>query len=201
MATSRTLHCLFYSHVWSIYQLEALGLIKSRNPLLVELSLEPRFAAVFDQLDKRHKGLAEVLQPGAQLQKLAYRAKHVNTPIILAANPAVSIGTLLAALSVMATVDSPVDEITVLVHINDGAQFADAYAFMSDFSIVWDVADYPNAALVALAESLVNEQCLGLDKWRGFYLSNHPNRQLPDTHARTSILQDILQHFPVLSPV
>lgn len=201
MALSRSVHCLFYSHVWSIYQLEALGLIKGKNPILVELSIESKFAAVFDRSEQRHKGLIELLQPNAQLHKLAYRPKNINTPIILAPNPKASVDALVAALSVVATVDSPVDDVTVLIHINDGAQFADAYPLMSDFSIVWDVADFPNAALLALTESLVRDQCLSKDKWKGFYLFNHPNRQLPENKVRESILRDLLNNFPVLSPV
>lgn len=201
MALSRPIHCLFYSHVWSIYQLEALGLIKAKNPLLVELSVESKFAAVFDRCDQRHKGLIELLQPGTQLHKLAYRAKNINTPIILAPNPKASVDALIAALSVIASVDSPIDDVTVLIHINDGAQFVDAYSLMSDFSIVWDVADFPNAALLALTQALAKEQCLSKNKWKGFHLFNHPNRQLPENKVRESILRGLLNDFPVLNSV
>jgi hypothetical protein len=201
MTTSRSIHCLFYSHVWSIYQLETLGLIKTGNELLVELALESKFAPAFDRDEARHKGLLELLQPGAQLHKIAYRPKNLNVPIILASNPPTTVDTLIAALSLVATVDSLIDEVTVLIHINDGPQFVSAYPLMSDFSIVWDIADFPSTGLLTLTESLVKEQCLNKDKWKGLHLCSHPNRQFPDNKLRESILRDLLNDFPALNSV
>lgn len=200
MSTSRPIHCLFYSHVWSVYQLEALGLIKAGGDLLLELALESRFAPVFARSGIQHKGITELLQPGFELQKLAYQPKNINNPIVLASNPSATVDALIAVLSLVKTVESPVDSVAVLIHINDALQFVDAYPLMDDFAIIWDVADFPNTALLALTESLAKEQCLSKDKWKGFHLCSHPGRQLPDTKARESILRNLLKDFPALSP-
>jgi hypothetical protein len=200
MSTSRPIHCLFYSHVWSIYQLEALGLIKAGGDLLVEMALESKFAPVFARSGIQHKGITDVLQLGFELQKLAYQPSNINNPIILAPNPLATADVLIAALALVKTVESPIDSVTVLIHINDALQFVDAYPLMTDYSIVWDVADFPNAALLALTESLAKEECLSKSKWKGFHLCNHPSRQLPDIKARESILRNLLKDFPALSP-
>jgi hypothetical protein len=199
MSTTRPIHCLFYSHVWTIYQLEALGLIKTGDEMLLELGLESRFADVFGRHEKR-RGLVRLLRPGMNLHMLAYQPQSLNVPIILAANPPATVDSLIAALSLVATVDSPIEKVTALVHINDGALFADAYPLMTDFSIVWDVADFPNAALQTLTEALVKQQCLSQDTWKGFHLCNHPGRQLPESQARESMLRNVLNDFPVLNP-
>jgi hypothetical protein len=199
MSTTRPIHCLFYSHVWTIYQLEALGLIKTGDEMLLELGLESRFADVFGRHEKR-RGLVRLLRPGMNLHMLAYQPQSLNVPIILAANPPATVDSLIAALSLVATVDSPIEKVTALVHINDGALFADAYPLMTDFSIVWDVADFPNAALQTLTEALVKQQCLSQDTWKGFHLCNHPGRQLPESQTRESMLRNVLNDFPVLNP-
>jgi hypothetical protein len=200
MATSRPIHCIFYSHVWSIFQLEALGLIKADgDEMLLELALESKFSTVFSRPEKR-RGLIRLLRPGINLHMLAYKPESLNVPIILASNPQTTPDLLIEALSLISAVESPIDKITALVHINDAPQFTAAYPLMCDFSIVWDVVDFPNAALSALSESLVMEQCLSKDKWKGFYLCNHPSRQLPDNKARESVLRNVLNDFPVLHP-
>jgi hypothetical protein len=200
MTTSRPIHCLFYSHVWTIYQLEELGLVKPGDEMLLELGLESRFSDVFGRHEKR-RGLIRLMKPGVNLHMLAYQPQSLHVPIILAPNPAETVEALLASLSLVATIESPIDRVTALVHINDGPLFADAYPLMDDFSIVWDVADFPNPALLALAESLVKEQCLSQDKWKGIHLCNHPGRQLPANKVRESMLRNALNEFPVLNPI
>ena len=199
MATSRPIHCIFYSHVWLIFQLEALGLIKSEDEMLLEIALESRFANVFGRPEKR-RGLIRLLRPGVNLLMLGYRPQNLNVPIILASNPQTTPDLLVEALALASTVESPVDKVTALIHINDAPQFIAAYPLMKDFSVVWDVADYPNAALSALTESLVMEQCLNKDTWKGFYLCNHSSRELHDNKARESILRGILNDYPALKP-
>lgn len=199
MIATRHIHCLFYSHVWTIFQLESLGLIKPGNEMLLELALESRFSDVFGRHEKR-RGLIRLMKPGMNLYMLAYRPESLNIPIILASNPPATVESLIAALSLVTTVESPIDKITVLMHINDGPLFANAYPLMTDFSIVWDVADFPNSSLLALTESLVKEQCLSQDKWKGFHLCNHPGRELPENRSRESMLRNLLTEFPILNP-
>ncbi len=196
---TRTLDCLFYSHAWSIYQLEKLGLIKTGNELVLELALESRLAPVFDQSEKRHQGLIPLLQPGTSLHKLAIRHNSVTSPVILAPNPSVAVDIQLSALALATSTESPIDKVITLIHVNDGPTFAGAYPMMSRFSIAWDVADYPNVELSNLTQSLVDQQCLSKEKWNGFFLGSHPDRQSPDNKLREAVLRSLLNEFPVLN--
>lgn len=199
MATSRSLHCLFYSHVWSIFQLETLGILKPGNGLLLELALDSKFAPVFGMTEKQ-KGLPSLLQPGIQLDQLTYKPDNVSAPIILAPNPPALSETLIAALALVESTDSPVADVTVLIHLNDAPHFSDAYPYMKDFAIVWDIADYPNSALTELTEVLVNGEHLSQASWKGFYLCNRQTGQLPEHKARELSLRTLLNDFPTLAP-
>lgn len=200
MFTTIPLHCVFYSHEWSIFQLESLGLIKTaKEEMILELAQESNFATVFGRPEKR-KGLIRLLRPGINLHMLAFRPEALGVPMVLAPVPAVPVESLVSAVALIPTLFSPIEKVTVLVHVNDGPAFADAFPLMSDFSIVWDTADYPTNALTELTQSLASANCLSKDKWKGFYLCNHPNRQFPDYKERESLLRKLLGDFPVLSP-
>jgi hypothetical protein len=198
MSTKRKVECVFYSHVWSIYELEKLGFIKAGNELIVELALESRLAPVFDRSEKTNKGLIPLLQQDVSLHKLAFRQNDIKAPVILAAFPSVAIDIQLSALSLLPAVESHIDKVIVLIHINDAPSFEGAYPIMDSFSIVWDMADHPGFELSALSRSLLNQQCLNKEKWKGFFLCNHPNRQLSDNVLRESILRRLLNDFPLL---
>jgi hypothetical protein len=198
MSTIRKVECVFYSHVWSIYELENLGFIKTGNELIVELALESRLAPVFDRSEKINKGLITLLQQGVSLHKLAFRQSDIKAPIILAPFPSVATDIQLSALSLLPAVESHIDKVIALIHINDAPTFAGAFPIMDGFSIVWDIADHPGFELSALSRSLLNQQCLNKEKWKGFFLCNHPNRQLSDKALRESILRTLLCDFPAL---
>ncbi|MBK8814913.1 MAG: hypothetical protein IPN42_05110 [Methylococcaceae bacterium] len=198
MTADTKIECLFYSHVWTIYELENLGFIKTGDELLMELATESRFAPVFDRSEKTSKGIVSLLQPGFSVHKLAFRHSAIKAPIVLAPNPPVAIDHQLAALSLLPSIENHADKVIVLIHVNDAPSFAPAFAIMDNFSIVWDMADFPGIALSALGRSLLNQQCLNKETWKGFFLCNHPNRKLPDIKIRESVLKMLLNEFPVL---
>ncbi len=198
MGGKKVIECVFYSHVWSIYELEKLGFLTFEDALIVELAAESRFAPVFDKTDKSHKGIVALLQPGVHLHKLAIRQPGIKAPVILAPNPPVPIDIQLSAVSLLPSVESSVEKMILMIHVNDAAQFAGAYAVSDTFSIVWDVADYPGAELSELGRTLLNRQCLNRETWKGFFLCNHPHRHLPDIALRESILRALLKEFPTL---
>lgn len=198
MVGKKVIECVFYSHVWSIYELEKLGFVTSGDETIIELAAESRFAAVFDKSDKSHKGILALLQPSVHLHKLAIRQPGVRAPVILAPNPPVPVDILLSAVPLLPSVESAAEKIIMMIHINDAALFAGAYAVADTFSIVWDLADYPGTELSELGRTLLNRQCLNRERWKGFFLCNHPHRQLPDISLRESIIRELLKEFPAL---
>jgi hypothetical protein len=201
IAKTRPLHCVFYSHSWSVYLLEELKILNPKTDIILELALESNLCAVVNPTNKPHKNILGLLQGSLHLQQLGARFKGINAPLVLAPQHRVAINLLLSAFALVSSDDSSVEKAIVLVDIHEAKTFIDAYCYMSAFSIVWDVADYPNASLPDLAELLVNEQYLTEQSWAGIYLCNHKQRQLLDSEQRKTLLADLINEFPFLKTV
>ncbi len=199
--TFRPLHCVFYSHVWTVYLLEELGLVNPKTDIILELATESNFSATLNPSNQHYDDLPGLLQPDVHLHQLATLFKDIATPMILAPQHTGSLNSLVSALALVSTDVSPIKKAIVLVHIDDASKFALAYPHISYFSIAWDVADYPNANLPALAELLANEQCLNENSWLGIQLCQHKQRQLPDSDERKEILNKIIDEFAFVRAV
>jgi hypothetical protein len=198
----RPLYCIFYSHIWNVYELEALGLAGSKQDILIELATESQFAVMLDCSHKVNESLLKLLQPKVHLDQLGKNFKNISSPLVLAPNKPVSVNSLLSVLELVASNPGSYEKAVILVNYRDAEKFSDAYALMSGFSILWDVADYPNVSLQKVAEVLVNEHCLDdRQRWQGFYLCNNANRLLPDAIERKEILGNLLNEFPVLDSI
>lgn len=199
--TFRPLHCVFYSHIWTVYLLEELGLVNPKTDIILELAAESNFTAALNPSNKPYDDLLGLLQPDVHLHQLGTEYNNIAAPMILAPHNNGSLNKLLSALALVSTDVSPIKKAIVLVHIDDASKFALAYSHMSYFSIAWDVADYPNANLPALAELLANEQCLNEHNWLGIQLCQHKHRQLPDSDERKEILHQIIDEFAFIRAV
>lgn len=195
--SSRPLHCLFYSHSWTIYCLEELGLLKPEEDIIIELASPSNLSAVLNPNNHNYQNLLALLQPGKHLHHLGEPFKQVCAPVVLAPTAA-NRNDLLAALALVGTDLSRFLRAVVLVHINDAADFHLAYAHMASFGLVWDVADYPTANLPALAEVLVGEHYLDESRWRGIHFCNHKQRQSLVNDANAASLRKMLADFPAL---
>jgi hypothetical protein len=172
---------------------------KFDKQVLIELASVSNFAPVFGLQGKARYGLGGLLQLGGRLEQLAQVLKYVPAPVILAPSPQISAAALCSAVSMLPHSKSDYEKAVVLVHISEAANFADAFPYMSSFSIFWDIADEPTQSLGRLAELLVENQCISKESWHGFKLYRHPNRPLPDADARQAALQTVLQEYPLLS--
>jgi hypothetical protein len=199
--TFRPLHCVFYSHVWTVYLLEELGLVNPKTDIILELAAESNFNAALNPSKQQYEDLLGLLQPDVHLHQLGTHFRDISTPMILAPDNNGSLNSLLSALALVSTDVSPIKKAIVLVHIDDASKFALVYPHMSYFSIAWDVADYPNANFPALAELLANEQCLNENNWLGIQLCQHKQRQLPDSDERKEILNKIIDEFAFVRAV
>lgn len=201
MKAARPLHCVFYSHIWTVYSLQELGLLHPETDVILELATESNFSLALNPFNKYHENILGLLQPTLHLDDLGARFKDIAAPMVLAPHQPASLNALLGAIALATTDASPIEKAVVLIHINDAAKFASAYAYMSRFSIVWDIADYPNAGLPALAQVLATEQCLDEQRWHGIHLCNHKQRQLPDSAAREAALRELFDQFPAAKTV
>ncbi|GAB6140075.1 hypothetical protein JCM14076_08040 [Methylosoma difficile] len=201
VVNARPVHCLFYSHIWSVYSLADLGLIKPKTDVIIELATEPTFATMLNPFNAYQETLLSLLQPNKHLHHLGAKYKGIPVPMVLAPPAGTSANALLSALALVNTDASSVENVVVMININDAAKFVSAYGFMTRFSLVWDVADYPNASLAALAELLVTEAYLDEQRWGGIHLCNHPQRQLPDSKERFTALQALFADFPSFQSV
>jgi hypothetical protein len=201
ITAARSLHCVFYSHIWTVYLLEELGLLNPKTDIILELATESNFAAALNPSNSTHKNLLGLLQQDVHLHQLGDRFKNINAPMVLAPHHPISLNIILSALALVSTDNSPIEKAVVLVHINDAPQFVATYHQMRYFSILWDIADYPSANLAALAELLATEQCLDEQSWRGVQLCHHKQRQLPDSEDRTAILNQLIDEFAFVRAV
>ena len=196
--TFRPLHCVFYSHIWTVYALEELGLVNPKTDIILELATESNFAPALNPSNNFHENLQVLLQPSRHLHQLGTHFQDIATRMVLAPTQTAPLTNTLSALALVNTDASPIKNAVVLVHFNDASKFALAYAYMSRFSIIWDVADYPNATLPALAQALAAEECLDEERWGGIHLCNHKQRQIPDRIEREAALRELLKEFPSL---
>jgi len=199
--SGRPLHCIFYSHIWTVYSLEGLGLLNPKTDIILELATESNFAPALNPSNHNYGSLLNLLQTNRHLHQIGTHFKNIPVPMVLAPQPSSSVNNLLSALALVNTDDSPVEKAVILVHINDACKFALAYAHMNRFSIVWDIADHPNSLLPALAELLLVEQCLAVQNWGGIHLCNHQLRRVSDSREREVALRQLLDEFPLLKTI
>jgi hypothetical protein len=197
MESARPLHCVFYSHVWNIYALAETGLVNPKTDVILELATGSNFAPTLNPFGSYHENLLTLLQTNKHLHRLGTRFKGIPAPVVLAPASA-NLATMLSALALVITDNSPVANALVMVHINDAPKFATAYPMMATFSVLWDIADAPNADLPLMAKTLVAEECLDERRWGGIHFCQHPQRQLPDHQERTAALTQLLNSFPAI---
>lgn len=198
--TTRPLRCIFYSHVWAIHMLKQAGLgAFDDKHVLVELAENSHLAAVFGEQGKPRFGIAGLLRLSGRLTQLTQTFKNVPAPLILAPRPGMTAAMLCSAAALLHTTPGEFETATLLVHIDDAPLFANAYAHVDQFSLLWDVQDPPTPALVKLAQTLAEQQVLSQDNWRGFNLYRHPNRSSPESAERLQHFKTLLQDYPLLS--
>ncbi len=207
--SAKPLHCIFYSHPWTALQLEQLPSINFADSVLLELSTQAILSQVLQVNAPKTDVLAVVLsdhQPEKTgLMKLFAGKKdffttaaHKNTafpaPIILAPQPPVSVIKEQAAIQVLLSQPSMVEQLVILIHYQEAQTFADLYDYVDKFHIIWDIADLPCVKLTGLAE-LLHAQQLNSERWGGFHLCNHPKRPVSDQEERQAFFDALMDDY------
>lgn len=200
MITNRKIHCIFYSHVWCVHQLAKLGKYTQTKTLqksiFIELAEQSHMAVTFKVHTKLRYGLPGLLVMPNGLHKLATTYQHVAGPLVLAPNPGVTPETIESAAALLPHVESPFDDIFLLLHINEAEKFSGVYPYVDRFQILWDLADLPNKSFERLSQSLLEHACLDSDRWGGILLCEHPWRKVADIEERRAQWQSLLDENP-----
>jgi hypothetical protein len=201
MDNTRQVRCIFYTHVWSVHALQQAGLKLNNNELLAELATDSHLAPVFNKQAYKRFGLAGLLSFHNCLDKLGFNYKNIPAPLILAPNPSVTPEVMVSAVALLESTMSNATRITLLAHINDAGKFIQAFPYIHQFGILWDIADYPNLNLELLSQLLADNHCMSSNRWAGLFLCNHPWRTCPDAENRKNMLNTILGEYPLLQSV
>ncbi len=191
--TRRPVHAVIYSHVWAVQALAQAGIGELQDAAVVELAVNSNLQPVFEAVPRPRPGLAGLLMPGTALDQVLQSVHGLPWPIALAPRPAVPVAALGSAVALLESTASRHDRIVLMVHVAELPQLLPALAGVSDFRVLWDLADAPSFALASAGEALAASGALAPDRWRGFHLYQHADRPVAHAAARRAELLAVLQ--------
>ena len=197
---NRSVHCVIYSHVWSLFSLHKLPALGALDKAaIVELGINSNFSAMTADLTKSRLGLRGLLQPGHGLADILETMDGVSCPVALAPRPPVPIGALASATALLGSTAGKFDKVVLMVNSLDAVQLRSCLSCADRLYVLWDMADMPTAALAQIGEVLVNQQLISTDNWGGFHLYSHPERPVADPAAVRASFSNILGQYPQLA--
>lgn len=189
---SPSIHCVFYTHPWSIDALANAKLGDLSQTLLIELAQRSLLASLIDRQHRLRPGITGVLMDPDRLDDLIVSTPRFPVPVVLAPNPQVGDAAMVSAIALLPSVRSVFDRFIVFVHLSEAERFRYAYPYCNKFFFLWDVADPPAFRLGELGAMLRDLGVLKRESWGGFYWFIHPRRHVNDLPARISELKRVL---------
>lgn len=197
-----TVHCLFYTHPWTVDAIRNAKLGDLSRTLLVELAQRSQLASLIDVQHRMRPGVAGILRNPDQLDELIVTAPRFPVPVILAPNPMVSEATMVSAVALLPSVRSKFNRFVLFVHLSEALNFRYAYPYCDRFSFLWDVADPPMFSMGELGAMLRDLGVLKRESWGGFFWFNHPRRNVNNLQGRLNELKQAMgqvKKVPALS--
>ena len=191
-SASPTVHCLFYTHPWTIDALRSAKLGDLSQTLLIELARRSQLASLIDVQHRMRPGVTGILRHLNQLDELIVSAPRFPLPVILAPNPPVSDATMVSAVALLPSVRSNFNRFIVFVHLSEALNFRCAYPYCNRFSFLWDVADPPMFNMGELGAMLRDLGVLKRESWGAFFWFNHPRRHVSNLDARLNELRRVM---------
>jgi hypothetical protein len=137
--------------------------------LLIECAPSPALGFVLSlETPVNYPGIAGLLS-GADLVSLAHAIDGVPAPIILAPGAGSTPGATRAALARLQRPDEHLLHFTLLVPLGHAPTLGAALAIASQFSIAWDVSEFPHEELVDFARWLGRERLVDRNSFRGVF--------------------------------
>lgn len=199
MTLGNTIECVFYSHSWSVYCLEQMGITGSDDVILIELAKRSTLAMVVGDTSRNRLGVAGLLEPSCRLESLSEVFDDIQQKLVLASHQELSITALTSAVGLLAHKKIKQKRIVLLVSILEAQELAPAWQQAQRFHVLWDVADYPNLALAELGEVLSGQACLSDETWGGLHFYQHKQRQMENATSLLEEYQAVLSNYPALS--
>ena len=210
----KKLRFIFYSHPWSILQLDDSGLLAGKHEVLVELAQSSLLAETLKPVStykklslthtlKRHSKsgadnnprLFSIFPKSADaLADSAERFCELSAPLILvqqqAGSPIAQTAGLLSALAL----PSRFNLITVLVHYQEAELYSGLFPYADEFNFLWDIADLPDKKLTDLSSLLISHH-VTKERWGKFKLCHFQGRKIIDEEYRLGQYQGIVNEF------
>lgn len=166
MALTR-ITCLFHSSSSVAALLNAPAGRLLAGDLLIECAPRPGLTfALGLETPANYPGLNGLLG-GTEICALANETDRLPVPIVLAPGTESTPGATRAALTLLARGDERLPHIALLVPVSYAADVGAALGIASEFSIAWDVAEFPHEELVEFARWLVRENLIDRENFKG----------------------------------
>ena len=191
-SASPIVHCLFYTHPWTIDVLRHAKLGDLSRTVLIELAQRSQLASLINAQHHLRPGVTDILRDPNHLDELMVSAPRFPVPVILAPNPPVSDATMSSAIALLPSVRSNFNRFFVFVHLSEALNFRYAYPYCDRFSFLWDVADPPMFKMGELGAMLRDLGVLNRESWGGFFWFNHPRRHVSNLNGRLTELRRIM---------
>lgn len=195
----RLVHCVIYSHIWSLFNLDKLtALGPLDNAVVVELAINSNLSASFIDAMKNRLGLGGLLRHNLGLQDIAETVDGVALPVAFAPRPPIPVGALASAVGLLGTAKGNFDKVILMVNCMEAPQLSPAFVNADRFYVLWDLADAPTRALAQVGDALASQRLISPDNWGGFHLYSHSKRPVEDAASVTEQFQRILGQYPSL---
>lgn len=207
------LHCIFYSHPWTALLLKQIKNLDFTDSVLVELSSQQVLSQVLPNKQAPRSCLTQLLaqhqaekksmfsfltaKKKAILQILAQKPKEMPAPLVFAPRSGVSALNQVTALLLAANQANPFAQVVLLIHYAEAADFSLVYDYVDKFHLLWDMADLPGTKLTELTQLLASQNQLTAERWAGFYLCNHPKRQVADSEQRQALFESVMIDYQI----
>lgn len=198
----RLVHCVIYSHIWSLFNLDKLAALGPLdNAVVVELAINSNLSASFMDAMKNRLGLGGLLRHNLGLQDIAESVDGVALPVAFAPRPPIPVGALASAVGLLGTAKGNFDKVILMVNCMEAPQLSPAFVNADRFYVLWDLADAPTRALAQVGDALVSQRLISPDNWGGFHLYTHPKRPVENAADTAAQFQLILGQYPALDSV
>ena len=135
--------------------------------ILIECAPRPDLTFVLGlETPSNYPGVIGLLG-GTDLSTLANETDRLPVPIVLAPGTESTPGTTRAALAQLDRADDRLPHVAILVPLDYAAAVGAALALASEFTIAWDVAEFPHEELGEFARWLGREHLLDRETFRG----------------------------------
>lgn len=199
--SQRQVHCVIYSHVWALHELEKLtGLGSLDKAVVVELAVNSNLSASWaDTMDQR-MGVGGLLRSNLGLRDIVERVEGLALPVAFAPRPPIPLGALASAVSLLGTATGDFDKVVLMVNSMEALPLMPCLANADRFYILWDMADAPSRALAQIGPALAAQRLIAPENWGGFQLYSHPRRPVASPDEVRAAFARILDQYPQLEP-